>query len=72
MDLNVEVKCFCENSKKKFRGGGGGQGRVGVRGPIRGGGGRLGSKVWGRWMMWGMGDVNQEMKGIAKISCKYF
>ena len=21
---------------------------------------RLGSKVWGRWVMWGMGDVNQE------------
>ena len=19
-----------------------------------------GSKVWGRWVMWGMGDVNQE------------
>ena len=23
-----------------------------------GGGG--GSKVWGRWVMWGMGDVNKE------------
>ena len=23
-----------------------------------GGGG--GSKVWGRWMMWGMGDVDKE------------
>ena len=35
-------------------GGGGG-------GPIRGlGGGGWGSKVWGRWVMWGMGDVNQE------------
>ena len=22
--------------------------------------GRLGSKVWGRWVMWGIGDVNQE------------
>ena len=22
--------------------------------------GRGGSKVWGRWVMWGMGDVNQE------------
>ena len=21
-----------------------------------------GSKVWGRWLMWGMGDVNQEYK----------
>ena len=28
-----------------------------VGGPIRGWGG---SKVWGRWVMWGMGDVNQE------------
>ena len=27
--------------------------------------GRWGSKVWGRWVMWGMGDVNQ---GIDK--CK--
>ena len=35
-----------------FRGGG-------VGGPIRGWGGK-GSKVWGRWVMWGMGDVNQE------------
>ena len=32
-------------------GGGGGRG---------GGGGGWGSKVWGRWVMWGMGDVNQE------------
>ena len=39
-----------------------GRGRgVGGRGPIRGwGGGGGGSKVWGRWVMWGMGDVNQE------------
>ena len=22
--------------------------------------GRWGSKVWSRWVMWGMGDVNQE------------
>ena len=28
-------------------------------GPIRGGGGGS-SKVWGRWVMWGIGDVNQE------------
>ena len=37
--------------------GGGGQGgrvRSGV------GVGAGGSKVWGRWVMWGMGDVNQE------------
>ena len=40
-------------------GGGGGRGRGG--GPIRGwGGGGWGSKVLGRWVMWGMGDVNQE------------
>ena len=26
----------------------------------RGGGGGWASKVWGRWVMWGMGDVNQE------------
>ena len=32
-----------------------------VRGPIRGwDGGGWGSKVFGRWVMWGMGDVNQE------------
>ena len=36
--------------KKKLRGSGG---------PIRGWG-RWGSMVWGRWVMWGMGDVNQE------------
>ena len=40
--------------KKNLRGGGGG-------GPIRGwGGGGRGSKVWGRWVMLGMGDVKQE------------
>ena len=34
--------------------GGGDRGRGG--GPIRGwGGGGWGSKVWGRWVMWGMG-----------------
>ena len=32
---------------------GGGQ----IRGWSGGGGG---SKVWDRWVMWGMGDVNQE------------
>ena len=42
------------------RGGGGGSGGGGGGGgPIRGWGGG-GSKVWGRWLMWGMGDVNQE------------
>ena len=40
-----------------------GRGRVGVGegGPIRGlggGGGVASSKVWGRWVMWGMGVVN--------------
>ena len=24
------------------------------------GGGGGGSKVWGRWVMWGMGDVNKK------------
>ena len=34
---------------------------MGGGGPIRGrGGGGGGSKVWGRWVMWGMEDVNQE------------
>ena len=39
-----------------------GRGRGGgVGGPIRGwGGGGGGSNVWGRWVMWGMGGVNQE------------
>ena len=57
-------------------GGGGGQGRcerrseafvkiqkigVGGGGSDQGlGWGRWGSKVRGRWVMWGMGDVNQE------------
>ena len=58
VDVNGEVKFFCENSKKKiyiyfiFFLGGGVRSRVGV--------GEEGSKVWGRWVMWGMGDVNQE------------
>ena len=68
------VSCGCERrsevfvkiQKKKFwRGGGrsgeGGRGGGrGVVGPIRGWGGGGCSKVWGRWVMWGMGDVNQE------------
>ena len=46
--------------KKNLRGGGGGMGR-GRGGPIRGwGGGGWVSKVLGRWVMWGMGNVNQE------------
>ena len=55
-------KVFVKIQKKKLMGGvglGGGVGRGG--GPIRGWvGGGGGSKVWGRWVMWGMGDVNQE------------
>ena len=39
--------------KKKLRGGWAGAGW----GSGVGGGAR---KVWGRWVMWGMGDVNQE------------
>ena len=34
--------------------------RVGPGGPIRGWGGVGGSKVWGRWVIWGMWDVNKE------------
>ena len=63
VDVNREVK-FLSKFKKKFEGGGG-SGRVGVGGGGGGsdqglGWGRWGSKVWGRWVMWGMGDVNQE------------
>ena len=43
-----------------WSGEGGREGGRGVVGPIRGRGGGGGSKVWGRWVMWGMGDVNQE------------
>ena len=28
--------------------------------------GRWGSMVWGRWVMWGMGDVKPRIKGIDK------
>ena len=62
--MKGEVKCFREFKKKNLRGvgsGGGveGWGSRGVRSGL--GWGRLGSKVWGRWVMWGMGDVNQEL-----------
>ena len=57
-------KVFVKIQKKKNFEGGVGRGRVGVGG---GGGSdqglgwwRWGSKVWARWVMWGMGDVNQE------------
>ena len=59
--MNREVK-FCENSKQKKIEGGVGRGRgrgEGGGGPIRGWGGK-GGKVWGSWVTWGMGDVNQE------------
>ena len=53
--------------KKNFLGGGGWVGVGG--GPIRGwGGGGGGSKVWGRWVMWGMGDVNQELKALINVN----
>ena len=57
MDVNEQLS-FCENSKKKIAGGGGSDGS-GERGSdqVFGWGG---SKVWGRWLMLGMGDVNQE------------
>ena len=50
--MNGEEKFF-ENSKKKLRGGRG-RGSDPIRG-YGGGGGVGGSKVWGRWVMWGMG-----------------
>ena len=54
-------KVFVKIQKKTFLEGGGGwgDGVGGVGGPIRGWGGGS-SKVWGRWVMWGMGDVNLE------------
>ena len=48
-------------TKKNLRGGGSGLG--GGSGGVRSGigvGEVGGSKVWGRWVMWGMGDVNKE------------
>ena len=55
-------KVFVKIQKKKLRGGGRG-------GPIRGwGGGGGGSKVWGRWVMWGMGDVNPELKALINVN----
>ena len=61
-------KVFLKIQKKKIEGGGWvGVGRRSWGGGGGGGGvdqglgwGRWGSKVWGRWVMWGMGDVNQE------------
>ena len=58
-------KVFVRIQKKNFEGGGVRVGGVGGGGGGGGsdqglGWGRLGSKVWGRWVMWGMGDVNQE------------
>ena len=56
-------KVFVKIQKKKiFEGGGGGSGWGGGRG-VRSGvvmGEVRGSKVWVRWVMLGMGDVNQE------------
>ena len=47
--------------KKKILRGGGGRVGVGGGGSDQGlGWGRWGSMVSGRWVMWGMGDVNQE------------
>ena len=56
-DRRSEV--FVKILKKKFFLGGGGE-RVGPGGLIRGWGGGGGSKVWGRWMILGMWDVNKE------------
>ena len=56
-------KVFVKIQKKKFFEGGGvwvgwGSGGGGCNQGL--GWGRRGSMVWGRWVMWGMGDVNQE------------
>ena len=53
VDVNGEVKFFCFF----FIWGGGGR-AGGVRSGV--GVGEWGSKVLGRWVMWGMEDVNQE------------
>ena len=59
MDVNGEVKFFCENSKKKI-GGGGGRDRGGG-GPIGVGVGEVGVARFGVGGGCGdMGDVNQE------------
>ena len=53
-------KVFVKIQKKKFEGGGVGRGRGGGGSDQGMGWWRWGSKVWVRWVMWGMGDVNQE------------
>ena len=54
-------KVFVKIQKKKLRGGGSCRVGVGGGGSDQGlGWGRWGSKVRGRWVMWGMRDVNQE------------
>ena len=59
VDVNGEVKFLCKFKKNFFffffLGGGG-------SGVVRSGGGvgEGGSKVWGRWVMWRMGDVYHE------------
>ena len=50
VDVNGEVKFLLWFFFGFFFGGGGWAG-----GPIRGWGGVGGSKVWERWVMWGMG-----------------
>ena len=52
MGVRLGGQCGCERRSKVF---------VKIqkkKKKLRGGGG--GSMVWGRWVMWGMGDVNQE------------
>ena len=53
-DRRSEV--FVKIQKKNWGGGGVGPGGGSDQGLGRGGG----SKVWGRWVMWDMGDVNKE------------
>ena len=63
MDVNGEVQLLWGVHRVGEASGRGGSGVFflgGGGGPIRGWAGEDGSKVWGRWVMWGMGDVNQE------------
>ena len=70
VDGNGKLKLFVKIPKKKIFFLGGGASGWGVRVDVNGevkfwggsdqglGWGRWGSMVWGRWVMWGMGDVN--------------
>ena len=68
-DERSEAFVRIQKKKKIWGGSGRAPGGRGVVGPNRGwGGGGGGSKVWGRWVMWGMGDVNQELKALINVN----